>query len=59
MYPESRSLRYNSLRNRDELAELFTGVTAQGVGAMTVAQALAQRDRATENDLRNQDLERR
>lgn len=57
MYPESRPLRYNPLRNRDELAEFFTGVIAQSFGAVTVAQALAQRDRATENDLRNQDPE--
>ena len=40
-YPESRPLRYNHLRNRDELAEFFTGVIAQSFGAVTVAQALA------------------
>lgn len=36
---------------------MFTGVIAQGVGAVTIVQALAQRNRAKENFLRDRDPE--
>lgn len=53
MYPDSRLLRYNPLRNCDKLAKLFTGVIVQGIRAVTVVQALAQRNCTADNDLRD------
>lgn len=46
VYPDSRLFQYNPLRNRDELAELFTGIIVQGVAAVTIQQTLAQRNLA-------------